>query len=173
MTTSENSELSALIKRSAKSFLFFFVVSAMAMVVTSFFAALLSLFGLDYWARLERVVGLGSPGALYVLASTWMVLAALYFSFPEWVQSLFQFATNTFVDLWFSVLGALAGAAFVFSVVLRDLTGLIWALIFVAFSYALIVGAHRWLNPKDFTFVQRLGLSALILLLIPVFLVLA
>ncbi len=168
MTTSENSELSALIKRSAKSFLFFFVVSAMAMVVTSAFAALLSL-----WARLERVVGLGSPGALYVLASTWMVLAALYFSFPEWVQSLFQFATNTFVDLWFSVIGALAGAAFVFSVVLRDLTGLIWALIFVAFSYALIVGAHRWLNPKDFTFAQRLGLSALILLLIPVFLVLA
>lgn len=168
-----SNDMRDLITRSSKTLAFFFVVAAVAMLVTTIVAWVASWFGADYWARLAAVVGSGSPGSIYVLGSTWLVVAALFVSFPSAVQSFFRYATNTLIDLWFSVLGALTGAAAVIGVVLQDYRALLWCAIFIALSYFAIYAAHRWLNPADFTFPQRLGLSALLLLFIPIFIIIA
>lgn len=173
MSTSRPNDMRDLITRSTKTFVFFFVVAAIAMAVTTVVAWLASLLGADYWARLAYVIGSGSPGSIYVLGSTWLVVAALFLSFPNAVQSVFRYATNTLIDLWFSVLGALSGAAVVIGIALQDYRALIWCGIFVAFSYFAIYAVHRWLNPTDFSFPQRLGLSALLLLFIPIFIIIA
>lgn len=173
MSTSQPNEMRDLITRSTKTFAFFFVVAAIAMAVTTLVAWLASLVGADYWGRLAYVIGSGSPGSIYVLGSTWLVVAALFLSFPSAVQSVFRYATNTLIDLWFSVLGALTGAAVVIGIALQGYRALIWCGVFVALSYFAVYAAHRWLNPADFSFPQRLGLSALLLLFIPIFIIIA
>lgn len=173
MATSRSTDMIDLIKRSTKTFAFFLVIAAIAMVVTTAVAWIASWFGADYWGRLATVIGSGSPSTIYVLGSTWLVVAALFLSFPGPIQSFFRYATNTLIDLWFSVLGALTGASLVIGIALGNYSALIWCGIFVAFSYFAIYAVHRWLNPAEFTFPQRLGLSALLLLFIPIFIIIA
>lgn len=173
MASPEPNAMRDLIIRSSKTLAFFFVVAAAAMAVTTLVASIASWFGADYWGRLAAVIGTGGPGSIYVLGSTWLVVAALFLSFPGAVQSVFRYATNTLIDLWFSVLGALSGAALVIGIALQDYRALIWCAVFIALSYFAIYAAHRWLNPADFTLPQRLGLSALMLLFIPIFIIIA
>lgn len=173
MADAHSNDLRALFTRCTKTLIFFLLVAAIAMIVTTIVAWIASLFGADYWGRLASVVGSGSPSTVYVLGATWLVVAALFLSFPSAIQSFFRYATNTLVDLWFSVLGALAGASLVIGIVLGDYRALIWSCVFIALSYFAIYAVNRWLNPDDFTFPQRLGLSALLLLFIPIFIVIA
>lgn len=173
MATAANHELKALILDTLKTYALFLVVALIAMGITSAMAWLLSWVGIDMWPRVVSVAdGLGSPGAIYVIFSSWIVLAAVYFAFPHQVHGIFGLATKTLADVWFSVLGALSGFSLAVGLVIGQWGSFILILVFTLVSYGAIVLVNKGLNPANFSLGQRLIMSLVILLLVPLALVL-
>lgn len=163
-----------LLKMSLRTYAVFFAIALIAMAVTSGFAAAASLFGLDLWSRVERAVdGLANAGAVYVLFSTWMVIAAIYFALPHQVNWLFGMATRSILDIWFSLLGALTGFSVAVGLVLGEWLSLTLTVVFTLITCGLIHIAQTGLNPETLPLRKRLLGGALILLLVPVALVFA